>query len=185
MTRGIEQRRISNSNERWPRDNRINAARLRDHRSVPGGRQKPGARTPSIGAEAACGHTSKIGTQASRRCAVGRCDRTGHRSRDDCRPRDIKASAILPGIRGTCTTGGLACWRTLRSRRRPGVRRDPVSGLLRSSPVSSQRHRRPPDLVVPRHAGRTAPAALTVEPLAAPGAWAFTNGSYFGHARIG
>jgi hypothetical protein len=51
--------------------------------------------------------------------------------------------------------------------------------------VSSQRHRRPPDLDVPRHAGRTAPAALTVEPLAAPGAWAFTNGSYFGHARIG
>ena len=89
------------------------------------------------------------------------------------------------GREAPATKHEVACRRTLRSRCRPGVRRDPVSGLLRSSPVSSQRHRRPPDLDVPRHAGRTAPAALTVEPLAAPGAWAFTNGSYFGHARIG
>jgi len=111
---------------------------------------------------------------------------------DDCVWEVTRGREGRPGVhrrpgsgRAPATKHEVACRRTLRSRRRPGVRRDPVSGLLRSSPVSSQRHRRPPDLDVPRHAGRTAPAALTVEPLAAPGAWAFTNGSYFGHARIG
>jgi hypothetical protein len=113
---------------------------------------------------------------------------------DDCVWEVTRGREGRPGVhrrpgsgRAPATKHEVACRRTLRSRRRPGVRRDPVSGLLRSSPVSSQRHRRPPDLDVPRHAGRTAPAALTVEPLAAPGAWAFTNGSYFGHAphRVG
>jgi len=41
-----------------------------------------------------------------------------------------------------------------------------------------------PILTFPDTLGALQPAALTVEPLAAPGAWAFTNGSYFGHTRI-
>ena len=104
------------------------------------------------------------------------------------RLHDRRADGRLPGVEGAM--------RLSASRNLPdaivGHQRQRAVDIVSVSRLQKAIHK---CVVVARHFGSsrspassqrgTAPAALTVEPLAAPGAWAFTNGSYFGHARIG